>query len=216
MAHFIPSKKTSDAVHVADLFLKEVMRLHGLPKSIVSNRGTKFAGYFLRTHWKKMKLDLKFISTFHPQTDGQIEVENKSLGNLLRCLVGEKIKSWDLILPQAEFSYNNSVNRSTRTIPFEIVIRVHPRGILELRNINNEDERSAEAEEFVDHMKALHVQLRMRKFGPCMILRKFSSGNAYEVELPDSLGNSPIFNIADLHQYHESGFSGDSIADLEK
>ena len=65
-----------------------------------------------------MKIDLKFNSSHHPQTDGQIEVVNHSLGNLLRCLVGDNPKGWDMILPQAEFAYNNSVNRSTSKSPF--------------------------------------------------------------------------------------------------
>lgn len=59
-------------------------------------------------------------------------------------------------------------------------------------------------------------KLQMRKFGPCNILRNFSFKNAYEVKLPDSMSISFIFNIADLHQYHEPKSSEDSIADLEK
>ena len=93
MIHFIPCKKTSDAVHIADLFFKEVVRLHGLPKSIVSDQDTKFVGYFWRTLWKKLKIDLKFSLSHHPQTDGQIEVVNHNLRNLLRCLVGDNLKS---------------------------------------------------------------------------------------------------------------------------
>lgn len=59
-------------------------------------------------------------------------------------------------------------------------------------------------------------KLPMKKFGPCRILRKFSSRNAYEVEIPDSLSSSPIFNIADLHDNHELEFSEDNVADLHK
>lgn len=59
-------------------------------------------------------------------------------------------------------------------------------------------------------------KLKMRKFGPCNIMRKFSSKNPYEVELPSTLGISPIFNIVDLHQYHEAKFSEDNAIDLGK
>ena len=70
---------------------------------------------------------LKFSTAYHPQTDGQTEAVNKSLGNLLRCLVGDSPGNWDLILPQAEFAYNNSVNWSTGLSPFEIVHGYKPR-----------------------------------------------------------------------------------------
>ena len=66
----------------------------------------------------------------HPQTNGKIEVLNRSLGNLLRCLIGNKPSNWEMVLAQAEFAYNNSINRSIGKTPFEIVIGIHPRGII--------------------------------------------------------------------------------------
>jgi hypothetical protein len=99
MAHFIPCQKTSDATHIANLFFKEVIQLHGLPRSIVSDRDTKFIGNFWRTLWKKLGTNLSFSSAYHRQMDGQTEVVNISLGDLLRSLVTENHNQWDNILP---------------------------------------------------------------------------------------------------------------------
>ena len=92
MAHFIPCKKTFDAMQVVDIFFNEIVRFHGLPKSIIFDGDSKFAGYFWRTLWKKLNIEFKFSSANHPQTDRQTEVVNVSLCNLLWCLVGDKPK----------------------------------------------------------------------------------------------------------------------------
>jgi hypothetical protein len=70
MAHFIPCQKTSDATHIANMFFKEIIQLHGLSRSIVSDRDTKFIGNFWRTLWKKMGTNLSFSSYYHPRMDG--------------------------------------------------------------------------------------------------------------------------------------------------
>ena len=68
-----------------------------------------------------VKTQLNFSSAYHPQTDGQTEVMNHSLGNMLRCLVGEHVKSWDQKLCQAKFAHNHAFNRSIGFCPFTVV-----------------------------------------------------------------------------------------------
>jgi hypothetical protein len=243
MAHFIPCQKTSDATHVANLFFREVVRLHGLPRSIVSDRDTKFVGHFWRMLWKKMGTYFSFISSYHPQTDGQTEVVNRSLGNLLRSLVTEHHNQWDQILPQEEFAYNDSPNRSTGRSPFQILYGMQPRGVSELRDLEQGEIRSAGAEDFAAEMQRLHGRIKeqlqssnqkykhrvdqhrrelqfevgdqvlshlRKKIGPCKILRKFDA-NAYEIELPDGVGISPIFNVSDLYPYRKMTQKGQKI-----
>ena len=91
MAHFIPCHKTDDGSHVANLFFKESIRLHGVLRTIVSNRYVKFLSFLGKTLWKKLGTKLVFSTTSHPQTDDQIEVVNRTFSTFLRA-TGKTLK----------------------------------------------------------------------------------------------------------------------------
>lgn len=157
MVHFIPCKRTTDAVQVATLFFREVYRLHGLPLSIVSDRDSRFLGHFWRSMWKLLDTSLDMSTSYHPQTDGQTEVTNRSLGNLLRSLVGTSIRSWDSKLPQAEFAHNHAVNRSSKFSPFQIIYGMVPRAPPDLANLPDRIRLHGGAETFVEQIVETHT-----------------------------------------------------------
>jgi hypothetical protein len=97
------------------------MCLHGVPKKIVSNRGTQFTSMFWEKLHESMDTKLNFSSAYHPQTDGQTERVNQILEDMLRACALKHNQSWDKCLPYAEFSYNNSYQESIKMAPFEFL-----------------------------------------------------------------------------------------------
>ena len=109
-------------MHLGSLrsILMKLFGYTGCPKQL-SPTGMLSSQVTFENLWHKMGNRLQFSTAFYLQTNGQTEVVNRSLDNLLRCLVGENLWTWDLILPTVEFAYNSSVNRSIRMSPFEVV-----------------------------------------------------------------------------------------------
>ena len=105
---------------VAWLFLKEVVRLHGVPKSIVSDRDTKFMSIFWHELHKLMGTKLLMSTAFHPQMDGTTERANRSIGQILRMIVSDDQKDWAAKCPMVEFALNSSINATTGFAPFEL------------------------------------------------------------------------------------------------
>ena len=160
MAHFIACHKTDDATHVANLFFKEVLRLHGIPRTIVSDRDVKFLSHFWRSLWNKLGTKLMFSTTCHPQTDGQTEVVNRVLSTLLRAIIKKNIKTWEECLPHVEFAYNRSVHSATKHSPFEIVYGFNPLTPLDLLPLPSEQVVHKNGEEKAEFVKKLHRDVR--------------------------------------------------------
>jgi hypothetical protein len=119
VAHFIPVKTTYTGARLAELYISRIVCLHGVPKKIVSDRGTQFTSRFWQKLHESMDTKLNFSSAYHPQTDGQRERTNQVLEDMLRACALKHGGSWDKSLPFAEFSYNNSYQASLKMAPFE-------------------------------------------------------------------------------------------------
>jgi hypothetical protein len=120
MIHLVPTKTTATAPETALLFFNNVVKLHGLPKSIVSDRDAKFTSKFWKTLFQTLGTKLAMSTAFHPQTDGQTERANRTLEDMLRAFVGYQQNDWDTILATAEFACNNAPNASTGMTPFHM------------------------------------------------------------------------------------------------
>jgi hypothetical protein len=119
VAHFIPVKTTHRSDQLADLYLSRIVSLHGIPKTIVSDRGTQFTSRFWKILHQALGTKLAFSTAYHPQTDGQTERVNQILEDMLRACVLAYGAKWEDCLPFAEFSYNNSYQASLQMAPFE-------------------------------------------------------------------------------------------------
>ncbi|KAK1601944.1 hypothetical protein QYE76_027049 [Lolium multiflorum] len=156
MAHFIPCHKTDDATHVADLFFREIVRLHGVPNTIVSDRDTKFLSHFWRCLWAKLGTKLLFSTTCHPQTDGQTEVVNRTLSTMLRAVLKKNLKLWEECLPHIEFAYNRSLHSTTKMCPFEIVYGFVPRAPIDLLPLPSSVQNDLDATQRAELILKLH------------------------------------------------------------
>lgn len=120
-AHFVALAHPYTATTVAQAFFDNIVRLHGVPCSIVSDRDPVFTSAFWAELFRLAGVSLRLSTAFHPQTDGQSKVTNRILSVYLRCLMGDRPKSWLRWLPWAEYCYNTSFQTALHTTPFCVV-----------------------------------------------------------------------------------------------
>jgi hypothetical protein len=127
MVHLIPITTKTRASELAYIFLKEVVRLHGIPDTIVSDRDSKFTSRFWRELHRVLGSKLLMSTAFHPQTDGATERANCSVLQVLCTLIEPDQLNWVLQLPLTEFAINSCTNASTGHSPFELNYGFMPR-----------------------------------------------------------------------------------------
>jgi transposase InsO family protein len=124
-AHFVALPAQFSAVTLAPVFMSEIYRLHGMPKTIVSDRDRIFVSRFWQELFKLNGTTLCFSSAHHPQSDGQTEVTNRILQTFLRCFVSDTPKLWVAMLPLAELWYNSSYQSTIKMTPLKHCIADH-------------------------------------------------------------------------------------------
>ena len=130
MVHIAACKQTDTAMDHARLFFRDVFRIHGLPVAIVSDRDARWTSNFWSVLFSKLGTRLQMSTSFHPQSDGQTERANRTVQQIMRCLLDASAleeDKWDEWLPAVEFAYNNSRHASTGMTPFYLNAGQHPR-----------------------------------------------------------------------------------------
>jgi hypothetical protein len=126
MVHLSPCNTKLTAPAFARMFMRDIVRLHGVPQRIISDRDTRFNNAFWKAFVKALNVDLAMSTAYHPQTDGQTERVNRVLQEMLRHYVYDHHELWHLRLPYAEFAINNTVSASTGHTPFYLNYGEHP------------------------------------------------------------------------------------------
>ena len=155
MVHLIPCQTAISAPELADLFINNIYRLHGMPSVIVSDRDTRFTSNFWSAVMKALGTKIAMSTAFHPQTDGQTERANQSIEQMLRAVVNEQHNDWDQRLALVEFAYNNSRQASTGTSPFFFNSGQNPNTPISVAVTSNAAARVPAAYEFLNRVNTI-------------------------------------------------------------
>ena len=152
MMYFVTTTERTSAEGLARLFRDNVWKLHGLPESVVSDRGPQFVAELTKELNRMLGIETRLSTVFHPQTDGQTEQINQELKQYLRFFVDHRQKDWPEWLASAEFAVNNKVHTATKVLPF---MENYGRKLRMEGNIKKRG-KVEKATEFVERMKKVH------------------------------------------------------------
>ena len=118
MAHFIPTNTRATAEDLAQLHLRHIWKHHGIPRIHNTDRGTLFTAKYTKRFFKALGIDQRFSTPYHPQTQGQVENNNKWIETYIRMFCNHQQNNWSELLHTAEFAYNNHHHPSISMSPF--------------------------------------------------------------------------------------------------
>jgi hypothetical protein len=177
-AHFIALGHPYRATTIARAFFDGIVRLHGFPTSIVSDRDPVFTGHVWRDLFQMAGIKLRMSTAFHPQTDGQSEVVNKVIVMYLRCVTDDRTRAWVNWLSWAEYCYNTSFHTALRATPFEVVHERPPQPIL-LYRLGSASTKAAD-DLLRSHDEVL-AEVRQRLLQAQQLAKKYYDANHQEV-----------------------------------
>ncbi|KIN99403.1 hypothetical protein M404DRAFT_30463 [Pisolithus tinctorius Marx 270] len=215
---FAPTVKEVSSLQTAELFRDHVWTQHGLPSSVISDRGPQFASTFTTELCKMLGVKPKLSTAFHPQTDGQTERLNQDLQQYLHLFVNDRQDSWPSWLKVAQFSYNNKRQESTGKSPFSVTRSYAPRMGVEpfLSKAEAATDHAVDlAKVLEDTKKALDKAAERMKVsadasrsdapsysvGDMVWLETSRISLSVELKLPKTLKIHPIVNISRVKPY---------------
>ena len=156
MGHFIPTMEKTSTEELARLFRDNVWKLHGLPDSIISDRGPQFVAGIMRKLNRMLGIETKLSTAFHPQTNSQTERMNQELEQYLRMFIDHRQEQWPKWLGTAEFAYNNKVHTGTKVSPFKANNGQDPRMEFKMRKKGKYEE----AEKFIERIRNVQEEAK--------------------------------------------------------
>ena len=156
MSHFVATTEKTMAEGLARLFRDNMWKLHGLPESVISDRGSQFAVGLTKELNKMLGMETKLSMAYHLETDGQMERTNQELEQYLRMYVNHRQNNWSEWLVTAEFAFNNKVHTATKMSPLQVNYGKEPRMGFDIRK----KRKNEKAEEFAKEMKERHEEAR--------------------------------------------------------
>jgi len=194
MAEFIPTDSTIDAEKFARIFYDNIVCRHGVPRSVVSDRGSKFTSAYWGEVTKALSIKLNMSTAFHPQTDGQTERVNQILEQYIRIYCSYQQDDWASFLPSASFAYNNAEHATTRVSPFFANYGYHPRFAPDEWDLNA---LSTSSTEMVEQLSDVHDLCKKNIELANIDYAKYYNRKRGEAPLFE-VGDSVLLNLANI------------------